>query len=490
MTESHAHRDRHPERAAFGLALRALRQIARAGFRRRRHIARGAPAPFALRLLLLFERTLFRAPDFGDVDLCPPAPQSKDLIVDLTGAPATEPETPTLRLAFDGAFGDLASAGALLERRAPRIDLVFAKPGETPRIVATATPALEARDKFVFAHRAVAAASTALICDAARRLASGLPFVMDEAFSPRDAASEASALGFAATSLMRKISRRLTELSVRPEHFRVVWRRVDAGGSIAQTLDWPDAPFTEIPDDGARYFADPFLFAKDGRSFIFCEEFPYATGKGALCAFELTAGGVSEPIPIMEQPYHLSYPQVFAREGEIWMIPETSGANRIELFRCERFPDLWRFEAVLIDNLRAADATLVEHHGRLWLFATVAKDGLSDWDALHLFCADALRGPWRAHSGNPVLIDASAARPAGPMFFRDGALWRPAQDCSQGYGGGLALCRVDRLDEEGFSQSVMKRLKPRPAWRAHGAHHLHFAEGIEVIDVAGAKPRA
>jgi hypothetical protein len=167
------------------------------------------------------------------------------------------------------------------------------------------------------------------------------------------------------------------------------------------------------------------------------------------------------------------------------MIPETSGNKAVELYRAERFPDKWVFEKTLIDSVIADDVTLISHKGRLWMFAAVSEWQSSQWDALGLFYADDLFGKWQAHQANPVLLDAKSARPAGAMYRRNGALWRPAQDCSAGYGSGLSLCRVDRLDPERFEQSVLHSFAPEGKGRLIGLHTLNEDHGLEVIDYFG-----
>ena len=94
--------------------------------------------------------------------------------------------------------------------------------------------------------------------------------------------------------------------------------------------------------------------------------------------------------------------------------------------------------------------TLLQYENRWWIFAAISDWQSSQWDALGLFYADDLFGDWSAHQANPVLLDAKAARPAGAMYRQGGELWRPAQDCSKGYGAGLSLCRVDRLGSRTF----------------------------------------
>jgi hypothetical protein len=252
---------------------------------------------------------------------------------------------------------------------------------------------------------------------------------------------------------------------------------------------WPDAAWTRVPDDGARYFADPFPFIDNGRTYVFCEEYPYATRKGLISLFEIVDGMPTKPRPILERPYHLSYPFVFRRGSEIYMIPETSAVGRIELYRAERFPERWAFERVLINDVIASDATLVTWQGRDWLFASIAAERASTWDSLGLFHANDLFGDWTAHPLNPVLIDAGAARPGGAMVVHGGRLRRVAQDCRAMYGGGIAVADVDRLDPENYAQSVRAVLGPPPGSGAAGAHTLNVAGDLEFIDLVGKKRR-
>ncbi len=99
---------------------------------------------------------------------------------------------------------------------------------------------------------------------------------------------------------------------------------------------------------------------------------------------------------MLEEPHHLSYPQVFERDGAIWMLPEASASGRLTLYRASAFPDRWIAETVLVEG-EISDATLLEHGGLLWLFAT-DRDGYgSTSDTLVVFCAPALAGPWKPH---------------------------------------------------------------------------------------------
>jgi hypothetical protein len=284
-----------------------------------------------------------------------------------------------------------------------------------------------------------------------------------------------AALTARATAVIRR-------LTTRAPRWHVGWRRVACGG-VAQCLAIPDTGWTRLPDDGTRYYADPFAIHHAGRDWIFVEEFPYATGKGFLSALEIgPSGPIGAPKPVLELAHHLSYPFVFEDGGDYWMIPESCAARRVELYRAVQFPWTWELSRILIADEAVSDATVVRHADRYWLFGTVSGAWHSSWDTLKIWTSDALEGPWSPCGDGPALVDSRCARPAGRFFTRGSELWRPAQDCSTGYGAGLVLARVDRLDTDGFSQTIGAVLRPNAAWPGLGIHTLNLANGVEVVD--------
>lgn len=266
-------------------------------------------------------------------------------------------------------------------------------------------------------------------------------------------------------------------------HWRVGWRKLD-GPDLFTMQRHPDSGWTDLPDDGTRFYADPFPILHDGRVTLFVEDFVHAAGKGIISAVEFgPEGPLGRPEPVFEQPGHLSYPFVFTRDGEVWMIPESCSAARVDLFRATAFPGGWVKEATLIEGVVASDATLVEQDGRWWLFATVRDGGGSFSDALHLWSAPDFRGPWMPHPRNPVLIDIASARPAGRIVQRGGRLLRPVQDCRQGYGKALGIAHVTQLGDAGFAQEVETILEAGgPLWPGRRLHSLNSAGGFEFID--------
>jgi hypothetical protein len=249
-------------------------------------------------------------------------------------------------------------------------------------------------------------------------------------------------------SMLQKTWRKLTSF----EQWTVV---VGQGTEILPTSKpkWLLTP----PND--RFWADPFLVERDGRSWVFVEELLHSTFRGHLAVIELLNDGTYRPTKIiLSSEKHLSYPFVFEWADDVYMVPESSASRNVVLWKCVRFPDCWTAVATLLPNIRAVDATLVQHGGRWWMFAAVAEDDACLHDELCLYFADSPLGPWEAHAANPVKSDSRNARPAGNLFVADGALYRPAQDCGTEYGKAIILNRIDRLDTEGFSETQIARI--------------------------------
>ena len=240
-----------------------------------------------------------------------------------------------------------------------------------------------------------------------------------------------------------------------------------------------------------RFWADPFPIVIEGKTWVFFEDYPYETRKGLISVFEIDDHGqVGESRKALERDYHLSYPFVFAWGGALYMIPETTAAANVELYCCTRVPDHWEFDRVLIPGVRAADVTIAEHDGLWWLFACIPADGAhNDVEELHLFHAEGPLGPWRPHRGNPVKSDVGSARPAGRLYRRGESWYRPAQDCTLGYGHSIVLNRVLAWDVDRYDEEEAGRIPPGWAEGVDRTHTFNALGSLFVVDARVARPR-
>ncbi len=187
------------------------------------------------------------------------------------------------------------------------------------------------------------------------------------------------------------------------------------------------------------------------------------------------------PQPILERPYHLSYPFVFRHDEAIYMLPETGGNHTVELYRARSFPFDWVLHRVLIQDADVYDATLLRHQERWWIFASIAHRDGSSHDELGIFYSEHLEGPWRAHDLNPVKSDCRSSRPAGPFVKYGDRLLRPAQDCESGYGSGLVWLEIEELTTDRFKEREIARW-PGSAALADGIHTFNFDQELGAID--------
>lgn len=250
----------------------------------------------------------------------------------------------------------------------------------------------------------------------------------------------------------------------------------------------PSREFSEFkkllpPKD--KFWADPFLWNHKGHHFVFLEELPFSTEKGYISVLEILKNGeITKPQKVLELPYHLSYPFLFEFEKKLYMIPESFSARNIQLYECTNFPLQWQHKMDLMANVVAADTTLLFHKNKWWMFTNVIEnEGGSLDDELYLFYADSpLTSKWTAHPKNPIISDVRRARPAGNIFFKNGKLIRPSQDCSKVYGLGFNFNEIEIISETEYQEKHLTNIRPDWDKNLYRVHSFNHHNGLTIID--------
>lgn len=241
--------------------------------------------------------------------------------------------------------------------------------------------------------------------------------------------------------------------------------------------------FQELPSPAPHHAcADPFVVSTNGSDAIFVEDIlPNGRGRLAVYARERSGRWPPSPAVILDRAQHLSYPCVLENDGEHYLIPESSAARRVELWRAVKFPYQWTLDTLYAEDVALVDTTPVQVDGRWYFFTTAVGPDASAME-LFIFHADTLRGPWQAHRRNPVCSDVRAARMAGHFFRRNNRLIRPAQDCSGVYGRAIRLHEVLRLTPTEYAEHEVERIEP--SWHAQSerTHTINATGSVEVID--------
>lgn len=382
-------------------------------------------------------------------------------VINLSERP--QPYSGALELRYDGVLDSSALIERLLSRQAPHLAVHGSGKNRT-----LAASRLAIEEKFLIGRGLQDSFSRCLsLID--RTLSSTGPRPADEArkvIAPRSTTL--------AEFIVRMVAHKAANLVMKPfrrqEHWQVALR--DGAG-----------PFNVVQDDGGRFYADPFLYRANGRTYLFVEEYPYADKKGVISVAEVVDGRVTAaPVTVLKRPYHLSYPFVFEHDGEFWMIPETGGNRSIELYRAVEFPWTWELSTVLMEGAVFSDATILRHDGLWWLFATADRFGASTQDELSIFYSEALDGEWRPHRANPVKSDSRFSRPAGRIIQRGERLFRPAQNCDRTYGTGIAWFEITELTPTNFNERHIADWDGQTELSMDGLHSFDQLGSLQVID--------
>ena len=280
----------------------------------------------------------------------------------------------------------------------------------------------------------------------------------------------------------------------KPHLLQRIWKKMRSYFILAQwiilispstgykSLLWTNFKPVVPPFD--RFWADPFVWFHENRYYVFAEELLYSTHRGRIICLMLDKEmNIQSNQVVLERPYHLSYPFLFEYEDQLYMVPETGENNRVELYRCTHFPDQWEFKKTLINDVRALDVTLLEAHGKWWLFTYIPPKSGTRWDTLHLFYADhPLSDQWTPHPCNPIVKDIHSARPAGRIFSDNGKLIRPSQDCSVRYGYAVNFNQIVTLTETDYVETCEQTFKPMRKSSFHATHTYNDMAGVTVID--------
>lgn len=246
----------------------------------------------------------------------------------------------------------------------------------------------------------------------------------------------------------------------RQDHFSVHLRHLSTGHQAV------------IPFKGG-YFADPFVWHRDGRLWLFVEAFVYARDRGHLSVlgldetFTVTSSETVHFSPdVVALDCHASFPYIFELDGEMYMIPETHERRAVDLFVCERWPSRWRLVRRLLFGLDAADTMVVTHGGLWYLITSVQGDRPNRHLEIH-HTDNLFSGSFTPHPVNSQFIYGNdrngTGRNAGFIGQQqDGSLLRLMQDSPNHYGEGIRPMHVTMLTPSLFQEEPIQGIDVLP----------------------------
>jgi len=241
-------------------------------------------------------------------------------------------------------------------------------------------------------------------------------------------------------------------------------REMDEAGNPVITAE-------HVTDIKAGFIADPFMIQRDGRWFMFFEILEMDSAKG-LIGFAQSSdgrewhyGGVA-----LAEPFHLSYPYVFAHEDVMYMLPETSAAAQVRIYASSGDPRTWNLAGILATEA-VTDPTLLHHGSHWWLFGGTNRNS-----GLCLLYSEDLLGPYIQHPCNPIILgDPTRSRPAGRVVLVEGRLYRIAQCDRPTYGSKVVAAEIQEISPQTYREELLERpvlVATGQGWNARGVHHV------------------
>lgn len=263
--------------------------------------------------------------------------------------------------------------------------------------------------------------------------------------------------------------------------WNIAYRHVPTG----TILEERNTPFSLIPNTWRSWTADPFVFEHEGTIYIFAEIFDYLKRKASIGYTTLTDGKWQKWKTVIDEPFHMSYPNVFSQNGQIYMVPETSADRTLRLYKAVDFPEVWQLERILAKDVTWVDTTFFENDGRTCAITTDMGDLNDQKDVLLQFDAQ-----WNLGSRETVSEkEPDLSRSGGNFFEVNQECVRVTQDCRGHYGNALVFSRFspDALMDTGMGD-IFLRLEPKdiPILRVRkwtGLHTYSSSDNIEVVDI-------
>ncbi|MBP5340003.1 MAG: hypothetical protein J6Z14_12015 [Prevotella sp.] len=230
------------------------------------------------------------------------------------------------------------------------------------------------------------------------------------------------------------------------------------------------------------YQADTFLFVKGDTLYLFFE-LQHWDDPGAIAMVKTSdLKAWTEPVIVLRQPFHLSFPYVFEDNGQVYMVPESQESDAIHLFRADN-DELTSFSKVrtLLHQERKDgihynlnDSHIHRADKKYYLFTSYQKDWMYYQDLY--VTDDLLKGELVKHPCSPICTSNEYGRNGGSLIDFDSHLLRVTQDCHANYGDNVSLMEITKLSATAYEERLFRRnILPKNAIFRDGGHQMNIA---------------
>lgn len=236
--------------------------------------------------------------------------------------------------------------------------------------------------------------------------------------------------------------------------------------------------FVMIKNRMFSWCADPFPIEYKGELYIFAELFKFIGSKGVIAYTKKNKEGFDKWKIVIEEPYHLSFPNIFLWNNSYYMCPEANESKKIYLYKCEKFPDVWKKSKVLVEGGRFCDTVFFNDEGNVYGI-TYELDG----DLKMFNCNN-----FEISNGKIITSSDDDNRPGGKIFYdRNHGNIIVSQIGKPRYGSGLVFKKVN-INWPNYQEEEIMRVYPSDILcdkrrKYNGIHTYNMSENYCVIDM-------
>lgn len=241
---------------------------------------------------------------------------------------------------------------------------------------------------------------------------------------------------------------------------------------IASKINW-------MKSDFSVYKADPFGLEKEGKLYLFYEEYlksaDYAVLKCSILDKNLK---ILDDQIILDDGTHKSFPLVFQHLDNYYLMPESGYIDKLVVYEAVEFPFKWKEKAILL-NFAVSDAIIKEIENRWFLFYCKSKT-LNENEVLYMRVSDNLFCDWQSLEEKIVKEDLYDSRNAGDIVNFEQKYYRFAQNCKNQYGESVVVNEIINFDFSIYNEKFILE-KKLPSLN-NGFHSLNATENFVLID--------
>ncbi len=245
------------------------------------------------------------------------------------------------------------------------------------------------------------------------------------------------------------------------------------------------------------WYADPIIREIYGKTYVFMEAFNKWDGLGCIAVSEVNFGRMKRPKIALTEPFHLSFPEIFAYKGSYYMIPETGSTSEFRFYKMGRSATEWKLYRAIKTEMRFADTAVYVKEDNIYLITTESKRENPFVNRLFVFRVKNFGADKNIDIeeiyGETVNDYGHNKRNGGSLLSAcDGKLIRVIQNSEDGfYGKYLSFKKIEKIDHDSYREIIYGETIQLNSIDYHlsllhktkGIHTYGRSGNYEVIDI-------